>query len=220
MGTFSEPFTQADGSLGNGWVNDSLIGSTEPIVQVVSNKGSTLNSTATFVALKAHGLSIGSTSSVWQIDVDCTAPLIVGDGGVTIGLIKVDTVTPDLSGLGFFVGNAVHITEFAANGTFTNVTNSGRPNEASPGVQLNHITLTHASNGDVVAYLDGSAWGNINEPTLVAGTHAMIIVSNATSPTNETTVDNLVVQDFIGTPVVRPSGLVVPAAGVLRASRW
>lgn len=220
MASISESFTQADGNLANGWTNDSGLGAADPIVQVLSNKGSTNGTTANYIALKVHGLSITATSAVWQLDADISAPLIVNDGGVTLCMINTDTVTPDLSGLGFFVGNALHVQKFAANGSFTHPTNVSRPGEASAGVLANHITMTHAANGDINMYLDGAAWGFINDTTAHAGTSFYLSLSNATSPTNETTIDNIFLQDFIGNPVVRPSGLVVPSSAVRRAARW
>lgn len=190
---FSENFNRANGNLGSPWVDDSFLGGTDPPIKVISNVGSTDNSTGFFVSIVFHGLNI--SSGEWQIDCDCTAPLISGDGGVTIGILS----STDHTGYGFFVGNAVHVQRFFADGSFDHPTNVGRPNEHDPGVQTDHITMTRASNGDIQMYLAGAPFGNTNDVSLT-GNGDMIVVTlfNTTSPTNETSIDNLVFQDFIG----------------------
>lgn len=192
MASFTETFTQANGALANGWSDDSDLGGTDPMVQVISNRGSTSSSTSEHVAHKLHGLTV---SGDWQIDFDCFAPLIIGDGGINVWLVSNST----FQGWGVFVGNAVHIQKIAVGGGQTNLTNDGRPNEGTPGNQQNHITMTHrGSDGFMEVFVDGVSWNSTTDNSQSAGNMVFLDLQDLNSPTTECWIDNLVVQDFIG----------------------
>lgn len=212
MGQLLEPFTQANGALGNGWSTDAAFGGSDPIIQVVSNKGSTNGSTTLLAAVKAHGLTLTGN---WQLDVDFSGPLIIGDGGLSFAVVSNST----FNGYGFFVGNALHIARYDSF-SITYVTNFGRPNEGTAGVQANHVTLTRTSAGVFNAYLDGTSWGSITDTTYAdAGNVVVLSINNATAPTNNTTIDNVVVQDSIGVvPAIQRHRLFVPNCAVQRAA--
>jgi hypothetical protein len=218
MTAFVEDFNRPDGDIGSPWNNSSGLGGTNPILKIVSNRGASLgSSTAIFDTYALHGLNL--TGTTWQIDCDCNAPLIVGNGGVTVGLID----SGGGGGYGFFCGNAVHVQRFLVGGGFDHPTNVGRPGEGNAGLLFSHITMTHASNGDISMYLDGQAWGAVNDTTVSASGDILYVSAfNTTSPTDETTLDNLVVSNSITGVPVFASGpqLVMNRYAQQRAGRW
>lgn len=188
MASFTETFTQADGTLGSPWFDDG----TDLPIEVRSNIATTVANTASYVGLVFHGLTV---TGDWQIDFDLTAPLIVGDGGMEFGLRS----SVDGSGYGGFIGNAFHIYAYDHVGGHTTLTNDSRPGEGSSGVRSDHCTLTRrGSDGFMETFLNGVHMGNNTDTNFVAGDLFFFSLRNATSPTNETSMDNLVIKDSIG----------------------
>ena len=181
-----EAFNQPDGDLMNNW---SSTGS-DPMVKVVSGKGSTLNNTLISSAYKPHGVNVNGD---WQIEFDVNAPLSIGHGGATVGLVN----PADGAGYSVFIGNATHIQRYNPGGTHDNLTNSGRPGEGG-GQLANHVVFTHTAAGIMRVYLDGVLWSSVNDTQRIAGSVLFIALQNTDSPSVETTIDNLVVQDHIG----------------------
>jgi hypothetical protein len=218
MATFVEDYNRPDGDIGSPWNSNAGLGGTDPILKIVSNRGSSLGSaSAIFAAYVLHGLTL--TGATWQIDCDVSAPLIVGNGGVSVFLVD----NAGGGGYGFFIGNAAHIYQVQPSGALVYITNQGRPGEGNAGVLANHVTMTHASNGDMAIYLDGASFGSVND-TVYSASGAILYTScfNTTSPTDETTIDNLVLRDAIIGPPVFATGpqLVMNQYAQQRARRW
>lgn len=186
MATFTESFTQADGNLGNGWADLSSFGGSNPIIQVASNIG-TINRSASDGngAQKAHGLAITGGQD-WQVTFDMEGHLTTDAGGVSFLLIN-----SSFTGLGFFLGNAVHVQEFTA-GAHDNITNVGRT-QRSNSVR---ITYENATN-EAIVYLDGVNHAS-NTTTFVAGPICLVNLYDTGYPTTKATIDTIVLQDSIG----------------------
>lgn len=180
-----ENFNLPDGDLSNGW----LVPVGQPIIKIVSGKGSTLNSTQTHYAYKTHGLNV---SGDWQLEFDVSAPLTIGSGGAVVGLVN----PADGSGYSVFTGNAVHIQRYNPGGTHYNMTNNGRTGEGA-GQLANHVVFTHTAAGNMEVYLDGVLWSHVNDTQRTAGSLLFVSMQNIDSPLFETTIDNLVLQDYI-----------------------
>jgi hypothetical protein len=142
------------------------------------------------IAYKSHGVDV---SGDWQIEFDVSAPLSIGHGGATVGLVN----PADGSGYSVFIGNATHIQRYNPGGTHDNLTNNGRPGEGG-GQSANRVVFTHTAAGDMQVYLDGVLWSWVNDTQRVAGKLLFIALQNADSPSFEATIDNIVVKDHIG----------------------
>jgi hypothetical protein len=200
MATFTENFTGTeDANLANGWASDAAFGGSSPLPVYKSNRGSTNNNTAIHVAWKLHGLTV---SGDWQIDFDMTAPAIIGNGGVAVVLASNTT----FQGWGVFLGNAVHVQKYNVGGTHSNLTNINRGHEGEAGTWPNHCTFTHrGSDGFMEVFLDSVSWANTTDNTQSAGNMCYFSIQDATSPTNEAWIDNLVVADAITGPPAAPT---------------
>lgn len=212
MASLSTSFTQADGNLAAPWTDTSSIGGTAGIIQVRSNKGTTVSTTAITEAIVTHGLDLSAGN--WQVDCDVIAPLDISGGGVTF-----ECVTVGSGGYGFFVGNAIHIYSIDAAGAQTQLSNDSRPGGGGAHAMLqNHVTLTHASNGDLKSYLDGvliATRNNVSFPS--NGTMLYLSIYDTSSPTDETKIWNFVFSNVITGPATVPgqvTGLTAtPGAG-------
>lgn len=209
--TFTENFTGTDGAdLGNGWADDSAFGSSDPMIITRLNRGS-VDTTVPQIAWKLHGLSLESHD--WQIDFDCFAPLVIGNGGVAFGLLSNTT----FQGWSIFIGNAVHIQKYNVGGSHTNLTNVDRPGDT--GSLQNHITFTHrGSDGFMEVFLDGVSFATTTDNTQSAGNMAFLNLQDVNYATTECWIDNLVVSDAItgppaGTNITGTSATVVSVAG-------
>ena len=193
-GTLIEQFDQPDGPLANGWSGE---GTTLPI-EVLDRKGSTKGSTQTFLSYKRHGLDL--TSGVFELSFDGFTSLVVGGGGISVLLLD----SSNAAGYGLFVGNAMHVQRWNPgatpdNITHDNITNDGRPGEGS-GSSGGRFTLTRDADGTFREYLDGKPYGSVVTDTARRpGDVVVISIYHASSPTVETTIDNLRIQDFITT---------------------
>lgn len=163
--------------------------------RTVSNRGSTLNNTDYFVG----GNSLGALDLTgdFQIDFDTHAPLGIGAGGTFVQIR--DSTTYE--GWGIFAGNATHIYELPADfGTPSFVSNENRT------VEDNHVTMTYTASDDYFrVYLDGVLQSNPytgrTHGVGTAGNHFVLVELRSTaSPTFETWIDNLRIQDYIGAP--------------------
>jgi hypothetical protein len=187
-GTFIEQFNQPDGPLENGW---SVDGTNLPI-EVIDRHGSTKGSTEPFVSFKRHGLDL--TSGVFELSFDGFTSLVVGGGGISVLLLD----SSNFAGYGLFVGNAMHVQRWNPGGTRDNITNDGRPEEGS-GSAGARFTLTRDADGTFREYLDGKPYGSVTDTVRSPGDVVVISIYHSSSPTVETTIDNLRIQDFITT---------------------
>jgi hypothetical protein len=196
-GSFSFTFDQADGAFTPLADYDGPGGLLQLVT--VGNRLSTNNSTA----LYGGGVDTGLTlTGNFQVDFDVHAPLGIGEGGATVGLLNGSFI-----GWRVFCGNATHIQKAyptAGNGSHDNVTNDGRS------ATDQHITFTrNGTTGRMVVYADGVQQGEATDLTQTGGQYLFVYLSSSNSPTFETWIDNLVVKDYIGTS---PDGTAAPAA--------
>lgn len=181
---FFDDLNQADGAPA-GW---STAGGTD--WGVVSNKGSTNGSTALKTMAIAHGVDL---SGDWEIQATINASTTIGNGGVTLGLA-------DGTGVGYslFAGNSSHVqirtTGFAGGGNLTNDARSSRTTQV-------RMTYTSATN-TFRTYHDGALTGTTVDTTNTAmmsgAVNLIVAIQETTAPTNECTVDDIYVADFIG----------------------
>ncbi len=187
-GTLIEQFDHPDGPLANGW---SVDGTHAPI-EVIDRHGSTKGSTDPFISYKRHGLDL--TSGVFELSFDGFTSLVVGGGGISVLLLD----SSNGAGYGLFVGNAMHVQRWNPGGTRDNLTNDSRPGEGG-GSSGGHFTLTRDADGTFRQYLDGKPHGNVTDTMRAPGDVVVISIYHSSSPTVETTIDNLRIQNFITT---------------------
>jgi len=188
-GTLIEQFDQPDGPLADGWTVDGK----NPPLEVIDGHGSTKGSTEPFISYKRHGLDL--TSGVFELSFDGFTSLVVGGGGISVLLLD----SSNASGYGLFVGNAMHVQRWNPGGVRDNITNDGRPGEGS-GSSGGHFTLTRDASGTLREYLDGKPYGSVVTDTMrTPGDVVVVSIYHSSSPTVETTIDNLRVQNFITT---------------------
>lgn len=209
-------FNQADGAP-TGW---STAGGTD--WAVVSNKGSTNNNTAILSKLTTHGISLAGD---WEMNCLVNGSTTIGNGGATIYLCD-----GTAKGYSLFVGNSSHVQiRTAGGGNGGNLTNDARATRAMWMRWVYTATGGTGGNSRFDVYHDGVLTGGINDTTNVAmmntATLCLVALQETTSPTDECTIDDLMISDTIGATYppaaayVRPQ-LVVPRVGVQRASRW
>jgi hypothetical protein len=150
-------------------------------LRVVGKRLQTFDDERMYGGIVAHGVDV---SGDWQIDFDVHAPLGIGDGGATVGLVD-----PSFTGWAVFAGNATHIQNYTG-GEHSNDTNDGRSAEQQ------HITVTRrASDGLMRVYADGVLQGSTTDPARRAGDYLAVFLQSTASPSFEVWIDNLVVKD-------------------------